>query len=60
MMHRKQLSITGITIKVSFKILAKGVNMGYWGAKHYDPPGSKHTFDKLGDPRIYMFPDQGT
>ena len=34
--------------------------MGYWGggANWYDPPGSEHTFEKLWDPRIYMFPDQ--
>ena len=32
--------------------------MGYWEAKQYDPPGSKHTFDKLGI-QEYMFPDQG-
>ena len=34
--------------------------MGYWGAKQYDPSGSKHTIDKLWDPaKNNMFPDQG-
>ena len=28
--------------------------LGGGGAKWYDPPQSKHRFDKLGDPRIYI------
>ena len=41
---------------------ARGIETGcngILGGKWYDPPGSKHMFDKLGDPRIYIFPDQG-
>ena len=31
-----------------------GCNGLLWGAKRYDPPGSRHMFDKLEDPRIYI------
>ena len=49
-----------MAIRVSFRTFAKGVEMEcngiLGGAKRYDPPGSKHMFDKLGDPRIIYFP----